>query len=328
MFFSLNSNNTKKSDLNFFKSYKIFYIFSSFMILVSILSLILFGLNFGIDFKGGSLILCKTSNKIALSDFRKSLNNLDVGEISINNVSSITKNIQNEPQDFVLTFVKIEQKDKEEEIQNKSIAIVKNKLEKDFPGIIFLQTESVGAKVSGELIMSGIWSVIIALIGVLFYIWIRFEWQFAIGSILAILHDVLITLGIFSLFSLEFNLSIIAALLTIVGYSLNDTVIIYDRVRENLFKNKKSPLKDLLNISVNQTLRRTIITSLTTLLALLSLFLLGGEVIRGFSFAMIWGVIIGTYSSIFISSALLLTIGVKRDWEKPKDGAGTNFGNT
>ena len=323
MFLSLN---LKNGNLNFFGYSRIFFLLSFLMMMVSIFSLIFNGLNFGIDFKGGSMILCKTSKNISISNFRKSLANLNVGEVTVNNVSSLTESIKNEKEDFVLTIVKIEQSNDDDEIQNKSIKVVKEKLKNDFSEIIFLQTESVGAKVSNELIMAGVWSILIAIIGVLFYIWIRFEWQFAIGSILAIIHDVIITLGIFSILSLEFNLSIIAALLTIVGYSLNDTVIIYDRVRENLVKNKKLNLVKLLNSSINQTLRRTVITSLTTLIALFSLFFLGGEVIRGFCFAMIWGVIIGTYSSIFISSALLLKTGVKRNWDKQQDGAGTNFG--
>ena len=323
MFLSFNLNN---KTLNFFGNLKIFFFISILLVAISLFSLIFNGLNFGIDFKGGSMILCKTSKNITISNFRNSLADLNVGEITVNNVSSISDTIKNEKEDFILTIVKIEQNNNDNEIQNNSIILVKEKLKNDIQDIKFLQTESVGAKVSNELIMAGLWSILIAISGVLFYIWIRFEWQFAIGAILAIVHDVVITLGIFSILSLEFNLSIIAALLTIVGYSLNDTVIIYDRVRENLVKNKKLDLIKLLNNSINQTLRRTVITSLTTLIALLSLFFLGGEVIRGFCFAMIWGVIIGTYSSIFISSALLLKTGVKRNWDKEKEAAGTNFG--
>ena len=171
-------------------------------------------------------------------------------------------------------------------------------------------------------------AVCLAVFAVLFYIWIRFEWQFSLGAVLALIHDVIITIGIFSIIGLEFNLSIIAALLTIVGYSLNDTVIVFDRIRENLKKYQSVKLIDVLNKSINETLSRTIITSLTTLLALLALFIFGGEVIRGFTFAMIWGVLIGTYSSIFIASSILLKLGVKRDWNNKNTGnPGTNYSN-
>ncbi|MDC3300467.1 protein translocase subunit SecF, partial [bacterium] len=188
------------------------------------------------------------------------------------------------------------------------------------------QVESVGPEVSGELVKAAITAVLAALGAVLFYIWLRFEWQFSVGAIAALLHDIVITIGIFCLLQIKFDLAIIAALLTIVGYSLNDTVVVFDRVRENLRKYKTTPLKDLLNMSINETLSRTVMTSLTTLIALISLFVLGGDVIRGFVFAMIWGVIIGTYSSVFVASSILLRLGVKRDWDKSNDGkAGTQF---
>ena len=192
--------------------------------------------------------------------------------------------------------------------------------------ITFPQVESVGPEVSGELVQAAITAVLAAIGAVLFYIWLRFEWQFSVGAIAALVHDIVITIGIFSLLQIKFDLAIIAALLTIVGYSLNDTVVVFDRVRENLRKYKKTPLKDLLNMSINATLSRTVMTSLTTLIALISLFILGGDVIHGFVFAMIWGVIIGTYSSVFVASSILLRLGVKRDWDKTNDGkAGTQF---
>ena len=203
---------------------------------------------------------------------------------------------------------------------------VKKTLSNNLNEVSFLQTESVGSKISGELVQKAILAVCLAVVAVLFYIWIRFEWQFSLGAVIALVHDVLITIGIFSIIGLEFNLSIIAALLTIVGYSLNDTVIVFDRIRENLKKYQSVELLEVLNKSINETLSRTIITSLTTLLALLALFIFGGEVIRGFTFAMIWGVLIGTYSSIFIASSILLKLGVKRDWSSKNSGnPGTNF---
>jgi len=195
------------------------------------------------------------------------------------------------------------------------------------PDISFDSVESVGPKVSGELITSAILSVALAIGAVLIYIWLRFEWQFALGAVAALIHDVVLTIGIFSVVQIKFDLAIIAALLTIVGYSLNDTVVVFDRVRENLRKFKKLSLAEVLNLSINETLSRTVMTSVTTLLALISLFVLGGDVIRGFVFAMIWGVVIGTYSSVFVASSILLYLGVKRDWSKPDNTAGNQFAN-
>jgi preprotein translocase SecF subunit len=189
--------------------------------------------------------------------------------------------------------------------------------------IKFVSVESVGPKVSGELIRTAIIAVVLAISAVLFYIWIRFEWQFAVGAISALIHDVILTIGVFSLLQIKFDLAIIAAILTIVGYSLNDTVVVFDRVRENLRKFKKRSLIEVMNLSINETMSRTVMTSVTTLLALISLFVLGGDVIRGFVFAMIWGVVVGTYSSIFIASAILLWTGVKRDWSRSNAEAGT-----
>ena len=195
------------------------------------------------------------------------------------------------------------------------------------PNIKFPLVESVGPKVSSELVKAAVWAVISAIGAVLFYIWLRFEWQFALGAVLALVHDIILTMGIFSQVQIKFDLAIIAALLTIVGYSLNDTVVVFDRVRENLRKYKKKNLSDVLNMSINETLARTIMTSVTTLLALFSLYALGGDVIKGFVFAMIWGVIVGTYSSIFIAGTALLYLGVKRDWSKSSANKGNQFGD-
>ena len=191
--------------------------------------------------------------------------------------------------------------------------------------IKFLQIESVGSKVSSELVRNGMLAVFFAVVSVLIYIWLRFEWQFALGAVLALIHDVILTIGIFSVLRYEFNLSIIAALLTIIGYSLNDTVVVFDRVRENLRNFKSLPLLKVLNMSINNTFSRTIMTSVTTLLALFALYFLGGDVIRGFTFAMIWGVLVGTYSSIFVAAKILLLLNVKRNWDEKDSKAGTQF---
>jgi preprotein translocase SecF subunit len=192
------------------------------------------------------------------------------------------------------------------------------------PDLKFVAVESVGPKVSGELIQTAVIAVIAAIGAVLVYIWLRFEWQFALGAVIALVHDVILTIGVFSELQIKFDLAIIAALLTIVGYSLNDTVVVFDRIRENLKKYKKKPLAEVLNLSINETLSRTMMTSVTTLIALITLLVLGGDVIRGFVFAMTWGVIVGTYSSIFVASTILLWLGVKRDWSKPNAEAGTS----
>ena len=276
------------------------YNFSSKFKQANILSLVLFfmsvifiafkGLNYGIDFKGGTLIELRSNNTEA-SLIRDVLKNMDLGDV---NVKKFGKE-----GDFL---IKVEQKGD----NNKLIPEIKKKLSDNLNSDVnFRRVENVGPKVSAELLQSGIIAISLSLAAMLFYIWVRFEWQFSIGSIIALFHDVIITLGIFSLLSLEINLSIIAAVLTIVGYSMNDTVVIYDRIRENLGKFHKLDISDIANLSINETLARTIITSVTTLLALFSIFILGGEILRGFSFAMILGVLIGTYSSIFVASPIL-----------------------
>jgi len=220
-------------------------------------------------------------------------------------------------------MIRIQAQDGEEAVTAKMTKSAFAALSSVDPAIKFVSVESVGPKVSGELIQTAIIAVILAISAVLFYIWLRFEWQFAVGAVLALVHDVLLTIGIFSELQIKFDLAIIAALLTIVGYSLNDTVVVFDRVRENLRKYKSKPLKDVLNLSINETLSRTMMTSVTTLIALIALLVLGGDVIRGFVFAMTWGVIVGTYSSIFIASAILMALGVKRDWSNTNNEAGT-----
>ena len=283
----------KEYNYNFIKKFKMANLISIFFVLISLILIIFKGLNFGIDFKGGTLIELRVeSNNIKINDIRSAFSNMDLGDL---NVKEFGKK-----GDYLIKF---EKKEFNKVVNIKSIKEnVVNKLGVD---VNFRRIENVGPKVSAELLNSGLIAICLALGAMLFYIWIRFEWQFSLGSIVAIFHDVLITIGIFSILSLEVNLSIVAAVLTIVGYSMNDTVVIYDRIRENLSKYSSSTIDDVSNTSINETLSRTIITSVTTLLALVSIYVLGGEILKGFSLAMIIGVIIGTYSSIFVASPIL-----------------------
>ena len=290
----------KDYKFNFNKYFKVFNIFSFVLVIISVALLIFKGLNFGVDFKGGTLIeLRATDKQITISQVRQSFLNINLGDVT---VKEFGKN-----NDFLIKFEK-------KENSNKNLIVkIKEDLTKSLgPGFNFRRVENVGPKVSSELLRSGIIAIGLSLVAMLIYIWIRFEWQFSIGAILAVFHDVLLTLGIFSLFSLEINLSIVAAVLTIVGYSMNDTVVIFDRVRENLKKFSNIKIFDLTNISINETLSRTIITSVTTLLALVSIYVFGGEILKGFSLAMILGVIFGTYSSIYIANPILILLNVSQ----------------
>ena len=293
-----------KSSIDFLKGKYVAFITSIILILLSIGLFFLYGLNFGIDFKGGTLVEIETQNKIEISEVRSSLNSLSLGDIQVQEFGS-DKNL----------LIRIEQQQGGDQIQQNVLEIVKQKLTSDISETInFRRTEVVGPKVSGELIQSGTIAILVAVFAMLIYIWLRFEWQFSLGAVIALLHDVILTIGVFCLTQLEFNLPIIAAILTIVGYSMNDTVVVYDRVRENLRKFRSKEITSLLNLSINETLSRTIVTSVTTLLALVSLYIFGGEVIKGFTFAMIWGVLVGTYSSIFVAAPLLTYLDVKREW--------------
>ena len=282
----------------FNRYYNHFNIVSITLVVISLLFLVFKGLNFGIDFKGGTLIELRTNDsKINVSSLRDNLNQMNLGDVSI-------KNFGNE-KDFLIKFENHNNKNVIEEI--------KINLEKSFGNNFnFRRVENVGPKVSAELLKSGVIAISVALILMLIYIWIRFEWQFSLGAILALFHDVIVTLGLFSVLGLEINLSIIAAVLTIVGYSMNDTVVIFDRVRENLKKYSDIKIYELTNISINETLSRTLITSITTLLALLSIFFFGGEILKGFSLAMIFGVVFGTYSSIYIANTVLVRLKVSQ----------------
>ncbi len=287
-------------EIYFNKFFKSFNIFSIVLIIISILFLVIKGLNYGVDFKGGALIEIRSNDKnISISNIRDVFNKMSLEGVSV-------KSFGNEI-DFIIKF-------QTDNLNSKTfIKEIKNNVEKSFGNSVdFRRVENVGPKVSSELLRSGIIAIGLSLFAMLVYIWVRFEWQFSVGAIYAIFHDVIITLGIFSVLSLEINLSIVAAILTIVGYSMNDTVVIYDRVRDNLKRFADIKIFDLTNISINETLSRTIITSITTLLALLSIFIFGGEILKGFSLAMILGVVFGTYSSIYIACPILVKLNVSQ----------------
>ena len=267
--------------------------------LASIAMFIALGLNYGIDFKGGTLIEIRTEQAADLASLRDKIGSLGLGDVELQEFGAPTD-----------VLIRVVSQPGGEEAQQTAITKVKEALGS---GVDYRRVEVVGPKVSGELKQQGTIAVLLAILAVMIYIWFRFEWQFAIGAVASLTHDVVLTIGLFALLRIEFNLSIIAAILAIVGYSLNDTVVVYDRVRENLRKYKKMSLPDLIDLSLNQMLPRTIMTSVSTLLALLSLYIFGGEVISGFTFAMIWGVIIGTYSSIFIAALVLIHLGARVD---------------
>jgi preprotein translocase subunit SecF len=311
-----------ETNWDFFSRWKIWLGISALLVVVAFASFALQGLNYGIDFRGGTTIRTESAQPVDVGSYRDALAALELGDVVISEVFDPTFG-----PDQNVAMVRIQAQEGQEAVSADVIETARVALADVAPDIKFVSVESVGPKVSGELIRTAAIAVVLAIGAVLIYIWLRFEWQFALGAVAALVHDVVLTIGIFSELQIKFDLAIIAALLTIVGYSLNDTVVVFDRVRENLIKYKSRPLKEVLNISINETLSRTFMTSITTLLALIALFVLGGDVIRGFVFAMIWGVIVGTYSSIFVASTILLALGVKRDWSKPTDTTGNQFGN-
>ena len=289
-----------KSDIQFINYFRLFNFVSLILILISVGFIFYKGLNFGVDFKGGTLIELRVENaEIGIGDVRQSFIKMNLGDV---NVKKFGKG-----NDYLIKFEQTD-KNKENFIEN-----IKTQLSKNLGGSFsFRRVENVGPKVSGELLKSGLIAIVLSLSAMLIYIWIRFEWQFSLGAIIALIHDVIITIGFFSILEFEINLSIVAAVLTIVGYSMNDTVVIFDRVRENLKKYSSKSINEISNLSINETLSRTIITSSTTLLALLSIFFFGGKILHGFSFAMILGVIFGTYSSIFIANPILIKLKVSQ----------------
>ena len=284
----------KSNDIKFSYFYKKLNILSLIFIIFSILVLLFKGLNLGVDFKGGTLIELRTENSIInISEIRQSFLKMNLGDVTVKKFGK---------ENDYLVKIEITKSDDENFIKS-----IKDKLSSDLGSSVnFRRVENVGPKVSNELLKAGLLAISLSLAAMLFYIWIRFEWQFSLGAVIALIHDVTITVGIFSFLSYEVNLSIVAAVLTIVGYSMNDTVVIFDRIRENLKKYSKTSITDICDLSTNQTLSRTLITSVTTLLALLSIYFFGGAILKGFSFAMIIGVVVGTYSSIFVAAPILV----------------------
>jgi preprotein translocase subunit SecF len=278
------------------------YIVSGLLCLASVLLFIFVGLNVGVDFKGGTVVSIRTEQAANIDDLRSKIAELNLGSVELQEYGS--------PQDIL---IRIEAQGGGDEAEQAVVAKLKNVLG---PGVEYRSVEVVGPKVSGELTQQGILAVVLSIFCVLFYIWFRFEWQFAVGGVISLLHDVVLTIGLFCLIGLEFNLSIVAAILTIVGYSLNDTVVVFDRIREFLRKYKSMPLADLIDFSINSVLPRTLMTSVTTLIALFALYIFGGEVISGFTFAIIWGILVGTYSSFFVAAPVLIILGTDREGVK------------
>ncbi|RVV98783.1 protein translocase subunit SecF [Mesobaculum littorinae] len=289
-------------------------------VVAMVLSLIIWltvGLNFGIDFRGGTTIRTQSTEAVDVGAYRDAIAPLELGDVAISEVFDPSFG-----EDRNVAMLRIQAQGEEESITAETIAEVEAALQEVDPSITFPSVESVGPKVSGELIQTAFLAVGASLAAILIYIWLRFEWQFSVGAVAALFHDVVLTIGIFSLLQIRFDLATIAALLTIIGYSINDTVVIFDRLRENLIKYKQRALQDVMNLSVNETLSRTIMTSGTTLIALIALLVLGGDVIRGFVFAITWGVVVGTYSSVYVAKNIVLWLGVKRDWSKDSSGPG------
>jgi len=312
----------QETNIDFFKYARLTFGASMVAMVLSIGIWLAMGLNFGIDFLGGTTIRTESSQPVDVAAYRTALDPLNLGDVSITEVFDPTFGA-----DENVAMVRIQAQAGEESVSPETITRVQDALREVYPAMEFPSVESVGPKVSGELIQTAVIAVLASLGAILVYIWLRFEWQFSIGAVVALIHDIALTIGLFSLLQIRFDLATIAALLTIVGYSINDTVVIFDRLRENLIKYKQRPLKEVMNLSANETLSRTLMTSGTTLVALAALLVLGGDVIRGFVFAIFWGVIVGTYSSIYVAKNVVLMIGVNRDKSKPDSKAGTQFSN-
>ncbi|RGP36084.1 protein translocase subunit SecF [Pseudotabrizicola alkalilacus] len=303
------------TNINFFAYQWAMLVTSCVMILASIALWAVMGLNFGIDFQGGTTIRTESNQPVDVAAYRQAMTGLELGDVAITEVFDPTFDA-----DQFVAQVRIAAQDGSEAVTPETIQLVEDALKTVDPSITFPSVESVGPKVSGELIWSAILAVVGASGAILIYIWLRFEWQYAVGAVAALVHDIIITIGVFALFQIKFDLAIVAALLTILGYSINDTVVIFDRLRENLVKYKTMPLRDVMNLSANETLSRTLMTTGTTLIALIAMLIFGGDVIRGFVFAITFGIVIGTYSSVYIAKNLVLMIGLDRT-DKPKKGA-------
>jgi preprotein translocase subunit SecF len=302
----------EKTNIDFFKHQWLTFGGSMMLTVVAMLLWAVMGLNFGIDFRGGTTIRTEAVQPVDTGAYRKALDGLDLGDVAITEVFDPSFRA-----DQHVAQVRIAPLDGVEAVTPEIITEVQTRLKAVDPSVTFTSVESVGPKVSGELMWKAITAMVAASLGIGIYIWLRFEWQYALGGVIALVHDIFITIGVFALFQLKFDLTIIAALLTILGYSINDTVVVFDRLRENLQKYKSMPLRDVMNLSVNETLSRTLMTSVTTLVALAAMLVFGGDVIRGFSFAIFFGVVLGTYSSVFVAKNIVLIIGLDRS-EKPK----------
>ncbi|UWR31252.1 protein translocase subunit SecF [Sulfitobacter sp. W002] len=310
------------TNFDFFGYAKITFGASVVAMILSLIAWGVMGLNFGIDFRGGTTLRTESSEAIDVGAYRDALGPLELGDVTISEVFDPGFGA-----DRHVAMIRVQAQEGQEAATTETIQTIEAALQDVSPDIKFTSVESVGPKVSGELIQTAFLAVGGALAAILIYIWLRFEWQFSVGAVVALFHDVVLTIGLFSLLQIRFDLPVVAAILTIIGYSINDTVVIFDRLRENLRKYKKRPLREVMNLSVNETLSRTLMTSGTTLLALIALLILGGDVIRAFVFAITWGVIVGTYSSVYVAKNVVLYLGVKRDWSKPDAGAGTQFAN-
>lgn len=311
-----------QTSIDFFKYAKVTFGVSVIAMVLSLVVWLAMGLNFGIDFRGGTTIRTVSHDSVDVGSYRQALQPLGLGDVLITEVFDPTFEANEN-----VAMIRVQAQAEEEAVSAEMVEKIRLALVEVAPSLEFRSVESVGPKVSGELITSAIIAVVTSLGLILIYIWLRFEWQFAVGAVAALFHDVLLTIGIFALFQIKFDLTTIAALLTIIGYSINDTVVIFDRVRENLRKYKTMLLRDVMNLSVNETLSRTVMTSGTTLLALAALLVFGGDVIRGFVFAIFWGVIVGTYSTVYVAKNIVLMLGVKRDWSKPDKTEGNQFAN-
>ncbi len=313
----------EKTNIDFFSLQYITFGASIVAVLLTFLSVATLGLNFGIDFRGGTTIRTESTQAVDVGVYREALSSLGLGDVSITEVFDPVFRA-----DQHVAMIRIQAQEGLEAVTPEIIERVETALRAVDPVITFPSVESVGPKVSSELIWSAALAVAAGSLGILFYVWIRFEWQFAVGTVAALLHDVIVTVGVFSVFQLKFDLTIVAALLTILGYSVNDTVVIFDRLRENLVKYKTMPLRDLMNLSANETLSRTLMTASTTLIALTVLLIFGGDVIRGFVFAMLFGVFVGTYSTLYVAKNIVLFLGLDRSDKSKTDGKpGNEFAN-
>jgi len=303
-----------KTNIDFFALQWVTFGASIVAVIGSLLAVAIMGLNFGVDFKGGTTIRTESSLAVDVGVYREALAGLDLGDVAITQVFDPTFR-----EDQHVAMVRIEAQEGEEAITPDTIAAIEGALRAVDPAITFPSVESVGPKVSAELIWAALMAVVAGSLGIWVYVWLRFEWQFAVGTVAALIHDVIVTIGVFAIFQLKFDLTIVAALLTILGYSVNDTVVIFDRLRENLAKYKAMPLREMMNLTANETLSRTIMTATTTILSLTCLIVLGGDVIRGFVFAMLFGVVVGTYSTLYVAKNIVLMLGLDRS-DKPKTG--------